>query len=318
MASPSAGNAVQSTSTQQFGRVCTLLVSNNQGDSLDLSALRIKFRVKKLGISTPNMGDFIIYNISPDTVKLIQSEFTHVLFQAGYEGNYGLVFVGNVKQVISGRESATDTFVNLNCGDGDKAYNFAVINQTIRAGGTPQAQLNAGLTAMAGMGVSAGYTGKLPAIQLPRGKVMYANAREHIRRLADTYGFSWSVQDGNLVFLSEGTYLPNEPFVLTSKTGMIGTPSQTTEGIEAKCLLNPNIKVHGRVKLDNASIAKMKIDFWTPGSLANQPSPISNDGMYYALVVEHSGDTRDQDWYTNLRMLTVNIASNPLDSVGSI
>jgi hypothetical protein len=145
--------------------------------------------------------------------------------------------------------------------------------------------------------------------------VIYANARDHLKKLADTYGFTWSVQDGNLVFISQGAYLPNQAVVITSKTGMIGTPQQTTEGIDVKALLNPNIKVHGRIQLDNASIARMKIDFWTPGSPANTPSPISHDGFYYALLVEHSGDTRGQEWYSNLRLLTVDISSNPLDSV---
>lgn len=313
--SPSAGNASASNNVQQYGRVCTLLVSNKQGDALDLSALRIKFKVKKTGVMTPNAADIIVYNVEEKTQKLIQNEFTHVLLQAGYVGNYGLIFKGNIKQFITGRESQVDNFIELNCGDGDQAYNFATINQTIKAGGTPQAQLNAGLTSMSGMGITPGYTGALPQVALPRGKVIYANARDHLKRLADTYGFTWSVQDGNLVFISQGTYLPNQKVVLTSKTGMIGTPQQTTEGIDVKCLLNPNIKVHGRIQLDNKTIAKMKIDFWTPGSPANTPSPISHDGFYYTLVVEHSGDTRGQDWYSNLRLLTVDISSNPLDSV---
>lgn len=316
MASPSAGTATGGTSNiQQYGRTCTLLVSNKQGQALDLSALRIKFKCKKTGIMTPNAADIIVYNVEAKTQKLIQSEFTKVILNAGYVGNFGLIFKGNVKQFIAGRESATDTFINLNCGDGDQAYNFATINQSIAAGATPQAQLNAGLTAMSGMGIQPGYTGQMPAVALPRGKIIYSNARDHLKKLADTYGFAWSIQDGNLVFLSQGTYLPNQAVLLTSKTGMIGTPQQTTEGIQTKCLLNPNIKVHGRVKLDNASIAKMQIDFFTPGSPANYPSPISNDGMYYALIVEHSGDTRGGDWYTNLRLLTVDISSNPLDSV---
>lgn len=319
--SPGAGNATGGASnTQQYGRVCTLLVSNNQGTSLDLSALRIKFKVKKTSIMTPNAADIIVYNIEAKTQKLIQNEFTHVLLQAGYVGNFGLVFKGNIKQFITGRESATDTFINLNCGDGDQAYNFATINQTLKAGATPQIQLNAGLTSMSDMGITPGYTSVQTAdtsaqAALPRGKVIYGNSRDHLKKLADTYGFAWSIQDGNLVFLSQGTYLPNKAVVLTSKTGMIGTPQQTTEGIDVKALLNPNIKVHGRVQINNASVAKMKIDFWTPGSPANTPSPIGHDGMYYVTVLEHSGDTRGQDWYSNMRLLTVDIASSPLESV---
>lgn len=311
----SAGSASGTPTVQQYGRVCTLLVSNAQGKTLDLSKLRIKFKVKKTGIMTPNAADIIVYNVSAETQNLIQKEFTRVILQAGYVGNYGVIFNGNIKQVILGRESATDTFINLNCGDGDKAYNFATINQSIKKGATPQTQLNAALTSMAGMGVSAGFTGNLPQTGLPRGKVIYGNARDHLKKLADTHGFTWSIQDGNLIFLSQGAYLPNQATLITSKTGMIGTPQQTTEGIDVKNLLNPNIKVHGRVQINNKSVALMQIDFFSPGSPANTPSPLNNDGMYYVIVHEFSGDTRGQDWYSNLRLLTVDISSNPQDSI---
>lgn len=301
--------------TQQFGRVLRLLVSNKQGDSLDLSALRIKFKCKKTGVMTPNSADIIIYNVDPRTTELIKKEFTSVVLQAGYVGNYGVIFKGNVKQVITGKEDATTSFLNLNCGDGDKAYNFSTISKSLKAGSTPDAQLNAALTAFSGMGVGQGYVGALPQNTLPRGKVIYANARDHMKKLADTHGFVWSIQDGNAVFLSKGACLPNQAIVITSKTGMIGTPQQTSEGIDIKCLLNPNIKVHGKIKIDNASVLKMKIDFYTPGSPANLPSAISNDGYYYALVVEHSGDTRGIEWYTSMRLLTVVLSANPLDVV---
>jgi hypothetical protein len=313
--SPGAGGTTQTKTVYQYGRTLTLLLSNKQGQALDLSALRIKFKVKKTGVMTPNAADIIVYNVKPETQNLIQKEFTTVILQAGYVGNYGLIFKGNLKQLITGRESATDTFINLNCGDADQAYNFATINQTIKKGVTPTAQLNAGYTSMSSMGVTKGFFGNLPGKALPRAKVIYGNARDHLKKLADTYGFAWSIQDGALVFLSQGQYLPSQAVVITSKTGMIGTPQQTTEGIDVKCLLNPNIKVHGRIQLNNASIAQMKIDFFVPGSAINTPSQISNDGMYYALVVEHSGDTRGTDWYTNLRLLTVNVSANPIDSI---
>lgn len=316
---PSAGSATpQNTNTQQYGRVLTLLVSNKNGVALDLSALRIKFKVKKTSIMTPNAADIIVYNVDPQTAQLIQSEFTTVLLQAGYNGNFGLIFKGNIKQFITGRESATDTFINLNCGDGDQAYNFSTMNQSIAAGASPQSQVQAGLKALNGSGVGTGYVGQLPTVALPRGKAIYTNTREHLKKLADTYGFQWSIQDGNAIFLSQGTYLPNQAVVLTSKTGMIGTPQQTTEGIDVKCLLNPNIKVSGRIQIDNATVAQMRIDFWTPGSPANTPAAFTYDGLYFVLLLEHTGDTRGQEFYTNLRLLSAKVGVNPLTAVGSL
>ncbi len=302
----------------QFGRVCTLLVSDKSGKALDLSALRIKFAVKKSGIMTPNVADIRVYNLSLSTATLIKKEFTRVVLQAGYAGNFGVIFKGNIKQAILGRESATDTFVDLVCGDGDQAYNFAIVNQTIAAGSTQKDQLNAALGSLGSAGVGQTYIGALPVPKLPRGKVMFGNARDYMQTLADTNNFVWSIQDGAVVFLKQSTYLPNEVVVLTSKTGMIGTPQQTIEGVMCKCLLNPKLKCHGRVKIDNASVEQFKLNFSVPGSPANTPVPLTADGVYYILVAEHVGDSRGTEWYTNLTNLNIDVSSNPLNSVGSL
>lgn len=261
------------------------------------------------------MADILVYNLDSTTAALIKKEFTQVILQAGYVGNFGVIFKGNIKWATVGRESATDTFLNIVAGDGDGAYNFAVVNKTVSAGSSPNDRLNAALTSMFTQGVGQSYVGALPATKLPRGKVMYGNARDYLRGLADTEGFTWSIQDGAIVFISQNTYLPGTAVVLTSKTGMIGTPQQTIEGIMCKCLLNPKLKIHGRVKIDNKSIQAYKLNFQVPGSPANTPVPLTNDGTYYILVAEHFGDTRGTDWYTALQTLNIDASSNPLNSV---
>lgn len=315
---PSPGSATASSADgQQFGRTCTLLVSNSAGMALDLSQLHIKFAVKKTGVMTPNTGDIKVYNMDETTAALIKKEFTHVVLQAGYVGNYGVICQGNIKWATIGRESNTETFLNILVGDGDKAYNYAVVNKTLAAGSDANDHLRAALSPMTAMGIGQNYITTLPVTKLPRGKVMFGNARDYIRTIANDNAATWSIQDGGIVFIKQSTYLPGTAVVLTSKTGMITQPTQTIEGIMAKCLLNPKLKVHGRVHIDNASIQAFKIDPLVPGSPANTPASLSADGMYYILVAEHFGDTRGTDWYTSLQTLSVNVSANPLNSIGA-
>lgn len=301
--------------TQQYGRVCTLIVSNASLDGLDLSQLRIKFVVKRSDTMTPNVADIRVYNLEEETALRIRKEFTKVTLQAGYESNYGVIFQGNIKQVILGRESATDTFIDIVAGDGDRAYNFAVVASTIAAGATQLDQVNAAVAAMTPKGVTAGHIGDMPTEKLPRGKVMYGNARNYLRDVAQTAGKAWSIQDEKVTFVGKKTYLPGERVILTSKTGMIGTPNQTNEGVNVKCLLNPNIKIAGRIQIDNKSVQRYKIDLSVPNSAANIPAPLTADGVYYVLVAEHSGDNRGVEWYTSLICLNVDVTSNPINSV---
>lgn len=299
----------------QYLRTVTLLVSRTNGKGLDLSNLRIKFMVKRSDTMTPNMADIRVYNVDPDTAILIRKEFTKVVLQAGYASNFGVIFQGNIKQILIGRESGTETYIDIVAGDGDRAYNFAIVNSSLAAGSGQTDQVKAAVSSMNAKGVSAGHLGDFPTNQLPRGKVMYGNARDYLRDAAQTTGKVWSIQDEKVTFVGKKTYLPGTAVVLTSKTGMIGAPEQTNEGVNVKCLLNPNIRIATRVKLDNASIQRFKINLSIPNSAANIPAPLTADGVYYVLVVAHSGDTRGTDWYSSLICLNLDVTANPFNSV---
>lgn len=300
---------------QQYGRTISLLVFGTDLNGLDLSKLRIKFSVKRSDTMTPNTADIRVYNLEEKTALQIQKEFKKVILQAGYEGNYGVIFQGNIKQVILGRESGQDTFIDIVAGDGDRAYNFAIVNQTLAAGATQMDQVKASSGAMASRGVTDGYLGEMPNNQLPRGKVMYGNARNYLRDVAESTDKSWSIQDEKITFVPKKSYLPGERVVITAKTGMIGTPQQTNEGVNVKMLLNPMIKIGGRVQIDNRSIERYKINLTVPNSPANIPAPLTADGVYYVLVCEHQGDTRGIEWYTTLICLNIDVTSNPINSV---
>ncbi len=299
----------------QYLRICTLIISDKNGDSLDLSELHIKFSIKRSDTQTPNMAEIRVFNLEEQTALRIQKEFSKVILQGGYQDNFGVIFQGNVKQIVLGRENSTDTFIDIVAGDGDLAYNFAIVNTTIAAGAGQAEQINAAVQSMSGDGTSLGHVGDLPPTQLPRGKVMYGMARDYLKNSANTTSQTWSIQDGKVQFVPLTSYLPGTAIQLTSKTGLIGTPQQTTFGVNMKCLLNPKIKVGGRVQIDNKIVARLKINLAVPLSPENIPAPVTADGVYYVLVIEHEGDNRGQEWYTSLTTLNINTTTNPINSV---
>ena len=299
-------------SALQYIRHCKLIIADSGGDGLDVSGLRITFTVKKADAETPNSAEIRIYNMAQNTAQRIKKEFDRVILQAGYNSNFGVIFDGNIKQVMSGRENNTDTFVDIFAGDGDDAYNFAIVSQTLAAGSTQKQQVQVCADSFAAHGTGKGYIGgDFSGTKLPRGKVMYGMARDYLRRAAATTGTSWSVQDGKLQFVERGGLLPGQAVVLTSKSGLIGTPEQTNDGIRAECLLNPLLKIGGLVKIDERSIAEAKLPDTDEKSEANAPASINADGLYRLLTVEHSGDTRGQTWYSSLVCLSVDESAPP-------
>lgn len=304
-------------STPQYLRSIKLTIGDNT-EALDLSELRIRFAIRRGDISTPNTADIRVYNVSDKTAQLVQTEFTRVRLEAGYEGNFGVIFDGTVIQVRRGRESQTDTYLDITAVDGDSAYNFAVVSTSLAAGSTPDDHLQAALKSMESRGITMGEGGALSANKLPRGKVMFGMTRDYLDTLGKTQDLSWSFQDGKLTLIPNTAYLPGEAVVVNSATGMVGLPEQTQNGITVKMLLNPSVKVGRRLQINNASIQQMRYGLAIADQKANGMAQVSlhldADGFYRSIVVNHSGDSRGNEWYTDVICLAID-ATIPLSLI---
>lgn len=294
--------------TDQYLRKASLIIGENAGDALDLSELRFSFVVKRGDFQTPNSARIRVYNMNPDTMARVQKEFKRVVLQAGYGGNFGLIFDGTVVQTRRGRTSQVDTHLDITAADGDAAYNFAIVSTTLAAGSTAQDHFNVAAQAMAKHGVGVGYTAGLQSNPLPRGKVMFGMARDFMRGVARATQTTWSIQDGKIVVIPETSYMPGEIPVINSDTGLIGLPVQTQNGVQVRTLLNPSLKIGTIIQLDNKAVQQYEYGL----SVENQPSndfvrsqnPLNPDGFYYVMVAEHTGDTRGNDWYSDLICLS--------------
>jgi hypothetical protein len=299
--------------TDQFGRKATLIILPPDSDQgLDLSEMHFRFSVRQSDVQSPNNAVIRVHNLSSSTSQKVQKEFTKVVLQAGYDDNFAIVFQGSIKQARRGKSSATDSYLDILAADGDLAYNFAVVRQSIAAGSTFADQYNALLKAMQERGVTPGYTDPIAGPVRVRGKVMYGMARDGLRQLSDTVGMGWSIQNGKVQMIFRNGYMPNEAVVINSRTGMIGIPEQSEDGIRVTTLLNPMLKIGTLVELNEADINRIT------NTDASSPVPFDRyvglqllapvapgDGLYRLYVVEHEGDTRGQSWYSHLTCLAI-------------
>jgi hypothetical protein len=304
-------------SVPQYLRQISLKIGNDQ-TALDLSDLRIRFSVRRGDLKTPNSADIRVYNVSDQTAQRAQKEFERIVLQAGYAGNFGVIFDGTIKQVRRGRESQTDTYIDITAADGDSAYNFAVMSASLAAGSTPDDHLQAALKSMESRGITMGEGSALSANKLPRGKVMFGMTRDYLDTLGKTQDLSWSFQDGKLTLIPNTAYLPGEVVVVNSATGMVGLPEQTQNGITVKMLLNPSVKVGRRLQINNASIQQMRYGLGIGDQRGNAMAQVSvhldSDGFYRSIVVNHSGDSRGNEWYTDVICLAID-ATIPLSLI---
>jgi hypothetical protein len=307
----------------QYNRKFSLIVQDATVNGLDLSGLRVKFAVKSSDTQTPNTADIRVYNIQPETAVRIREEFKTVTLSAGYNSNSGVIFQGNIQQVILGRESPVLSYMDIVAGDGDKAYNFAVVNESLAKGSKLTDNLKVAADSMSEKGVTQGHIDELPSSELPRGQTMFGNARDVLRDIAISSKSTWSIQKEKITFVARKSYLPGQIINITSTSGLISFPQQTNDGVNVKCLLNPNLQPSRRIKLENDSILQQKLNLDQIAAARGDTKAINNikprnlsaDGVYYVLVLEHIGDTWGNDWYSNMVCLTTDTTANPRNSV---
>jgi len=317
---------------RQWLRKISLIAEEVGSDGIELSALRVVFEVEAATVDMPQTLRAKIYNLSKGTAQKLTSMKTvpagqgvgssaagrsaaKVTLQAGYEGNFGIIFAGDMIQHRTGRESPTDTFVELFCGDGDWAHVWGKINRTLAAGYVPKDINEEQKKVLQKYGMQVGDLPEdVPQTAAPRGKTMYAMAREVRRDLAQTYNLSAYPNQGNLVWLAQSAYRPGDIAEINAGTGMIGMPQQTPYGVSVNMLLNPSIGPGALLRVKNESIQQGQFqtsrggnfdpNAYLAGSLSK---PDSNaDGSYKVLGVYHKGDSRGNDWYTRAECIATN------------
>ncbi|MDR7865787.1 MAG: hypothetical protein RIN56_03160 [Sporomusaceae bacterium] len=306
-----------------YGRKYRVLVADKNNNALDVSNLRCTFRVEKVALQVANHAEVSIYNLSPDTEKVIIKEGMRVILEAGYQGylktqqqgaaqqvlapkQYGKIFDGEVIQAIRDREDVVDYKLTLVCLDGDSFLNNNIVKMTVNAG-LNQRQIVDQIATKAVTPTEIGrISPDLKTQNLPRGKVFFGMPKDYLRDIARDNNANFWVEDGQVYIAKATDTPPGEALVLTPKTGLVGVPQQTFDGVTFKCLLNPAIKLMTMVQIDNSLIRMQK------KRLGQIPVPLDDDGQYQAYKVIHYGDTRGNEWYTEVDGVSRYGAAAPL------
>jgi hypothetical protein len=179
------------------------------------------------------------------------------------------------------------------------------VNKTLAAGSTHQDHYNALMEVFAKHGIKPGYVppGVLTKIKFPRAVPLFGMARDHMRRIAQAVGCTWSITDDTLDLVPIGEAKPGDTTVINADTGMIGMPMQTSGGIIVRVQINPRLRPKQKIKLDNASIQRTTYDQTIKGSVNNEApnlADLATDGVYTILAIDALGDTHGDAWYQDL------------------
>jgi hypothetical protein len=253
--------------------------------------LRFAFSVDKSTSQNPKKTDIAIYNLSLEHRKQLQKQLP-VILSAGYADISSIIFQGTIDVINHIREEAS-WVSKLSCLDSAQQYNSTRISKTY-AKGTPTKQLLMDAAASLGVGIGntlqaiAGVSARKQFDSFLRGVSISGPAANVLDSYASSYGFNWSIQDGQLQFTQKPGTATKEPvFSITPQSGLIGTPEYGENGtIKFRCLLNSELHAGRQISLTSPHIS----------------------GFFTLEKVRHSGDTWGADWISDVECREYKIA----------
>ncbi|SFU71247.1 phage protein [Alicyclobacillus macrosporangiidus] len=283
----------QRTGDILYGRRYRIIVSNKSGIALDVSDLHVSFDVVKTINQQPNYSTVVIYNLNPTTENFIILEGDHITIEAGYVGSqYGVIFDGDIILPIRDKADNVTYRLTLYALDSHRQLNQAFANFTLNKGQSARSLIE-NLASKTTVPTPLGFiSDKLSTTQLPRGKAVFGLARDYLRQIAQTNSMAFYAENGEINFIHATDLPQGEIFDLTPASGLIGEPAQQDLGVAFRCLLNPRLTINSFVHIDSSLIQAQAYQ------IGQVPRPLDSEGIYRVISVEHSGDTRDTNWYT--------------------
>ena len=307
-------------------------------------SLRVTFEVLQAMNTDPFWyADIGIYNMNAQDAQNTLLNATWVTLSAGFQtgpNRSTVIWDGPVFQSILTRENVVDQKITLHCVANplvmDNIVNFAV------GPFSSQAQLLAKMASeidLPPVSVQQGTMSQLAysrmsVKQYPRGRTTFGKVGKYLSQLSDD-NFMQSWRDGQSTYVSELSNPDTTPDLIYSPpippgynggqlnlppgttSSIIGTPQQIQQGAIFTVLLDPRLKVSLPplvVQLTRTLITAQQV---SPSVNSQLPGVFGADLKFFPMQVRHIGDTRGNDWHTEVTACSTTYAENGLTGIFS-
>jgi hypothetical protein len=307
-------------------------------DKWEPESLRMTFDVWQRTVRSPYWSaDITIFNLNDDSIQNILFNATWATLKAGFQTGpnfYSIIWDGPVFQVLYDRDRVVDQRVVLRCianpllnaeivsfGMGPYSSQLQFVNRMAKQVNLPQ------FTQSAGGNLGPKAEDALTSTQYPRGRGAFGSVAKYLQQIADEH-FMNTFMDGSKAYISEMTKTDYTPDLIYSPppvdgspvpngvtASIIGTPRQTPTGVIFTVLLDPRLKVQLPplvVQLTQTVISQLPV-FPNPNS--GMFTPFSNNLSFLVGQVRHVGDTRGNDWQTEVTGWSTTYADSLLNGI---
>lgn len=266
------------------------------GNGLLIEKLQVTFDISKStnNKNRTNSASIEIYNLSEESLKVLDTDYPAAVFEAGYldTGGPKRLFAGQITNV-STRKSGTDVVTQLQMGSGYQELNHSTLSDVVPPGNNVQDAIEKLRKAIgADRGV---YNGTNLNNEIIYGYPLSGTPKEMLDELAEKYQLDWQLDDG-VLYVHDNDRAATEQFqlayVISPFTGLIERPYRVSgdkrrskkdkvkkPGVQMKILLNPDIKAGDIIQIEEGLLK----------------------GWYKVDSIRHSGSWRGDNWYTEIK-----------------
>jgi hypothetical protein len=267
--------------------------------------LHVQFEVNTVAITSLWFANIVIYNLNRPTLqKMIKYGMTVKLF-AGYQSDQqpGQIYEGTIFQPIWEREGGINLKLTLRCLTGHLVagdFNYAW---------TTVSGYNSIRNIVAAMAAGSKYTFKVTmdpevyanADPITRATAFFGQPDEMARYMASTTNSLMWWKNEELVMKSLQSSTLVEELEYDENNGLIDVPEMMENGVTVRVLLDSRAKLLMQLKLAPSVVIRQQQ--FTPNLDSDQkdyPTMLDIGGEYTIAKVTHVGDTRGNDWYTEM------------------
>jgi hypothetical protein len=223
------------------------LVSTADVEQVEISdPFTLNFSIRKAILSTSNVGNFKIYNLSQQTRNTIYRDFTNlsvmrrVVLQAGYFDPLPVVFDGNMMWSYSSRaEGSVDFISEIQAWDLGSYGQRESDSQFTQQNATRQSTVSQLVSDMNRYGTKTGYIGTLKEyLTLNRKRSVNGSTW---RALMDETGGSCFIDNGRIHILQDNEYFTGDVEEISSSTGLLGSPKKSESYVQIEMLFEPKL-----------------------------------------------------------------------------
>lgn len=255
--------------------------------AIDVSDLRVRFKVVKDLKPTPNHAEIEVFNLGEQNRAFLENQKSKskalaVRLEAGYvDDGVGQIYLGDIRNADSFK-TESEWVTKMSTDDKGRKFQTVRINVPIGPGmpllkvfellfdalGIGYGNLKKTMGELTSMGVTSLH---------PNGGVLSGYVAQEITDLCNSAGLEWSIQDGVVYIVVNGVADKTQSPYLSSDSGLIGSPTIDNEGIvTAHTVMIPTIR---------------------PGIVVNFDSEKLKGG-YRVTKCEYHGDTHGDAWHS--------------------